>query len=58
MNEKITGLVRHILTFLGGYLITQGIIDEATLQEVVGAIITLGGFIWSWTSKKNEDGTD
>lgn len=55
MNEKITGLVRHILTFLGGYLITDGIIDESTLQEVVGSIITLGGFIWSWTSKKTDE---
>ena len=54
MSEKLSGLVRHVLTFLGGFLITKGVIDEATLQEVIGAIITISGFIWSFTSKKEE----
>jgi len=27
MNDKIAGLLRHILTFVGGYLVTAGIID-------------------------------
>ena len=52
MNDKISGLLRHILTFGGGYLVADGVIDEATLQEVVGAVITLTGFIWSYLSKK------
>lgn len=58
MNEKLSGLVRHVLTFLGGFLITKGVIDEATLQEVIGAIITISGFIWSFTSKKEEVETE
>lgn len=55
MNDKIAGLLRHILTFVGGYLVTAGIIDEQMLTEVVGAIITLVGFVWSWTSKKETE---
>jgi len=55
MSDKISGLLRHILTFVGGYLVTSGIIDEAMLMEVVGAIITLVGFVWSWKSKKKEE---
>jgi len=55
MSDKIQGLIRHILTFLGGYLVTQGIIDEQTLTEVVGAIITISGFVWSWISKKETE---
>jgi len=55
MSDKISGLLRHILTFVGGYLVTSGIIDEAMLMEVVGAIITLVGFVWSWKSKKEEE---
>jgi len=55
MNEKIKGLLRHILTFLGGYLVTSGIIDEAILSEVVGAIITITGFVWSWIGKDKEE---
>jgi len=52
MDEKIKGILRHILTFAGGYLVTAGIIDDAMLMEVVGALITLTGFVWSFISKK------
>ena len=55
MNDKIQGLLRHILTFIGGYLVTSGIIDEAILSEVVGAIITITGFVWSWLGKDKEE---
>ena len=55
MDEKIKGILRHILTFAGGYLVTAGIIDEALLMEVVGALITLTGFVWSFISKKDKD---
>lgn len=55
MNDKIKGLLRHVLTFAGGYLVTQGIIDEQTLTEIVGAVITLAGFAWSWIDKKEEE---
>lgn len=55
MNDKIKGLLRHVLTFLGGYLVTKGIIDEATLSEVVGSIITISGFVWSWLDKSDKE---
>jgi len=51
MNDKIEGLLRHVLTFLGGYLVTSGVIDESILMEVVGAITTIVGFAWSFISK-------
>jgi len=54
MNDKIEGLLRHILTFLGGYLVTSGVIDESILMEVVGAITTIVGFVWSFFSKKEK----
>lgn len=43
--------VRHILTFLGGYLAAQGIASDAEVQEVIGAAMTLGGFAWSMWEK-------
>jgi len=58
MTEKFEGLFRHILTFFGGYYITRGYIDEQTLMEVIGAIITLTGFFWSWKTKNKQDGND
>lgn len=50
-KEQILGIVRHGLTFIGGILITKGIVDEATATEVIGGIITLAGTIWSIVDK-------
>jgi len=54
MNNTLSGLIRHGLTFVGGVLVSKGYIDEAVLQEVIGAIMTLGGFVWSYLDKKKE----
>lgn len=50
-KDQVLGLVRHVLTFLGGFLITKGVIDEATSVEAIGAIVTLIGSVWSVASK-------
>ena len=54
MNEKIQCLFRHILTFGAGILVTKGIIDEDIVLDLVGAVMTLTGFVWSFLSKKEE----
>jgi hypothetical protein len=51
-KEQVQGLVRHVLTFAGGLLMTRGIIDDAILTEIVGGAVTLAGGIWSFISKK------
>lgn len=51
-KEQLLGVVRHGLTFLGGLLVTKGLLDEGMLQEVLGAVMTLVGAVWSVTSKK------
>ncbi len=51
-KEKVLGLIRHTLTFVGGLLVAKGAIDEATATEVVGAVVTLIGGIWSVLVKK------
>jgi hypothetical protein len=51
-KEQFLGIIRHTLTFLGGILLTQGIIDVSLLGEASGAIITLAGVVWSIVSKK------
>lgn len=50
--DKISGVVRHVLTFAGGYLVSKGFVDAATLDQLVGAAITIGGVIWSVAVKK------
>jgi hypothetical protein len=51
MKDQILGLVRHILTFGGGFVVAKGLVDEATLTEVVGALMTVIGSVWSVASK-------
>ena len=50
-KEQLLGVLRHTLTFVGGILITKGLIDEATAAEIIGGIITLTGTIWSVLAK-------
>ena len=52
MKEQTLGLIRHVLTFVGGILVTKGLIDDATSLEVVGGIVTIVGAVWSVFSKK------
>jgi hypothetical protein len=51
-KERILGIVRHTLTFVGGLLIAKGLIDEATVTEIIGGVIALTGTIWSVIDKK------
>jgi hypothetical protein len=50
-KEQIFGIIRHTLTFVGGVLIMKGLVDEATLTELTGAVLTLVGGIWSVVEK-------
>jgi len=51
-KEQIQGIVRHVLTFVGGILVIQGVVEEAILNEVIGAAVALAGTLWSIFSKK------
>lgn len=52
MKEKVLAIVRHGLTFVGGVLVTQGILDAEIYLELSGAVMTLVGGIWSILDKK------
>jgi hypothetical protein len=55
-KDKILGIIRHGLTFLGGVLVTQGVIDDALFTELFGAAMTLIGGIWSVVEKNKAEG--
>lgn len=46
-KEQLLGILRHTLTFVGGILITKGLIDETILTEIIGGVTTLTGAVWS-----------
>lgn len=52
--ETILGLIRHILTFGGGYLVAKGQLDDASMQEAVAAITALVGIVWSALAKSDK----
>jgi len=45
--NQIQSLIRSILLALGAGLVTHGKIDQAGLEQAVGAVISLGAVIWS-----------
>jgi hypothetical protein len=51
-KEQIQGIVRHVLTFVGGILVLQGIVEESLINELIGGVVALSGTIWSIFSKK------
>jgi hypothetical protein len=51
-KEQVLGIVRHTLTFVGGILIVKGIATEAMTEEVIGAVITAIGAVWSLIKNK------
>ena len=46
-KEQVLGIIRHVLTFGGGYFVARGWVDEATMVSLTGAAITIIGTIWS-----------
>jgi hypothetical protein len=52
MQEKVLGILRHALTFVGGLIVTKGLIDESLFLELSGALLTIVGGVWSVLSKK------
>ena len=53
-KEQILGIIRHVLTFVGGVLVAKGLASEALSQELVGATATLIGGVWSIIEKNKK----
>lgn len=51
-QEEILGIIRHLLTALGGVLVTKGVVDSGTVEAVVGGLLAIGGAVWSVYHKK------
>ena len=49
MKSAVIALLRHLLTFIGGTLVAKGIIDTATLTEIMTEIAVMAG----WTGRRH-----
>lgn len=43
----LAGLARHGLTWLGGYLVSQGWLTDDQSTQAIGAVVALAGIAWS-----------
>lgn len=56
-TEIILGILRHVLTTSGGILVARGYTDNATVEAVAGAVITIAGAVWSIYHKVQSEKT-
>jgi len=45
--EVALGLIRHILTLVGGYYVASGKLDPTSADTIIGAVTALVGTGWS-----------
>jgi hypothetical protein len=51
-SDQIGGLIRAVLSALGGYFVGKGLIDASTMTTLVGAAATILMAGWSaWTNR-------
>lgn len=50
-KEQILGLIRHLITAVGGAVVMLGYLDSALVTEATGGIIAAVGFVWSFVEK-------
>lgn len=48
----IAGVIRHILTAVGGALVAKGYVDAGAVEAIVGGVVATVGVIWSVIQKK------
>lgn len=51
-KDAILSVVRHVLTFGGGFLVAKGWADAAMIEAAVAAIVTLATVGWGIWDKK------
>ena len=54
-QEQVLGIVRHLLTTVGGIIVSKGINDEGTMTAIVGGLVAVVGVVWSiWSNKQSQ----
>lgn len=50
-TQQQLGILRHVLTCIGGILVTLGKINDGQAQEIIGVIMVIAPTVWSVVSK-------
>ena len=54
-QEQTLVIIRHFLSGLGSIAIYKGWIDESTMLELLGGVMTITSFAWSFWTKKTAE---
>jgi hypothetical protein len=46
-SDQIGGIIRALVSAIGGYFIGKGVIDANTVAQISGAAATIGVAVWS-----------
>lgn len=52
--STLLGLLRHVLTTLGGILVARGVIGESEVETLVAAALIIIGALWSALQKRGK----
>jgi hypothetical protein len=50
-KEQKLGVIRHVLTFVGGILLAKGLVDESLMTDLIASIMVIIGGVWSVVAK-------
>ena len=46
MKDTILSIIRHTLTFGGGFLVAKGLLSDSTIATAIPAVVTAIGAVW------------
>jgi len=52
-GDQIGGIVRAIVSAIGGFLVGKGYLDSETALALTGAVVTIAVSVWSVWAKKD-----
>lgn len=54
-GEQIGGIVRAVVSAIGGFFVGKGVLDAETATALAGAAATIGAAVWSVLAKKKAE---
>jgi len=52
--EKLSGVVRHLLSAIGGVVVYRGGVTQDEVELVIGGVMTVLAVLWSVYSKNKQ----
>ncbi|MHA2218020.1 MAG: Pam3-gp28 family putative phage holin [Candidatus Hodarchaeales archaeon] len=50
-KAQLLGIARHLLTIIGGGLVSKGVVEANIAEELIGVGMSIVGIVWSVKNK-------